>query len=411
MIGNAGMSKSRQNAGEFPNIWHLHVFRAALAAGSLSAGGEQLGLTQPAVSQALGGLERFYGTSLAAREGGRLRATPEGAALGLRSGRAFEFLIEGLKECAGLSARQSIQLVRAMSASRLAALAGLVRFGGFAQAARAMGVSSPTLHRAARDLETAIGAEFFEATSFGVRPSRQAETLARYASLAFAELRQAKAEIDAVRGCGSGGTSIGAMPLARSHLVPVAVETFSRDRPAHRVTILEGAYEDLLKGLRRGDIDILVGALREGLGVGDVVQEELFIDALAIVMRAGHPAAGAKKLTRAMLRKFPWVVPRAGSPLRRHFEALFEPESPPPELIECNSLGASRVILMNSERMMLLSDAQIKYEKAAGMLVSRPVPGNPRARSIGLTIRKSWRPTLAQAELISTIRRKARGAD
>lgn len=405
------MSESRQNAGEFPNIWHLHVFRAALAAGSLSAGGDQLGLTQPAVSQAVGGLERFYGTSLAVRESGRLRATPEGAALDLRSGRAFEFLIEGLKECAGLPARQSVQLVRAISVSRLAALAGLVRFGGFAPAARAMGVSSPTLHRAARDLETAIGAEFFEATSFGVRPSRQAETLARFASLAFAELRQAKAEIDAVKGRGSGRTSIGAMPLARSHLVPVAVEAFSRIHPAHRVTILEGAYEDLLRGLRRGDIDILVGALREDLSVGDVVQEGLFIDQLAIVMRAGHPAAGERKITRAMLCKFPWVAPRAGSPLRRHFEALFEPENPLPEFIECNSLGASRVILMNSDRLMLLSDAQIRYEKAAGMLVSRPIQGSPRTRSIGLTVRKSWRPTLAQAELISTIRKMAQEAD
>lgn len=62
---------------------------------------------------------------------------------------------------------------------------------------------------------------------------------------------------------------------------------------------------------------------------------------------------------------------------------------------------------MNSDRLMLLSDEQIRYEKAAKMLISRPHPVSKVVRTIGLTMRRNWRPTEAQAALLAEIKRKA----
>jgi DNA-binding transcriptional LysR family regulator len=356
------------------------------------------------VSQAVKGLENYYGTELVAHATRPIVASEAGAALDARANAALQLVADGLREVAGGSALMPI--VRAASAHRLAALAAIVRSGSFAEAARALGMAAPTLHRAARELERVIGSDLFETTSYGVKPTKQAEILANNVGLAFSELQQAAAEIRSLRGDGVGRTVIGAMPLARSHIVPVAVEKFSRGHAAHRVVILEGAYEDLAAGLRRGAIDILIGAARENIDARDVIQEPLFDDRLSIVMRSGHPALARKRLTPQMLTAYPWVAPRAGSPLRRHFEELFEAVGAPvPEnIIECNSLGASRVILMNSDRMMLLSDAQIRYEKAAAMLASRPHPAGPRARAIALSSRRSWRPTNAQQNLLAEIR-------
>jgi DNA-binding transcriptional LysR family regulator len=392
-----------------PNLWHLTVFSETVARGSVTAAADALGLTQPAASQALKNLAGFYAAPLTERRNDSIVVTEEGAILLNRASAALALLSEGLKEAAG-ARNNAMQMLRAMSARRLETLVSIVRHGGFANAARADGYAAPTVHRAAKDLERALGVTLFEATSHGVKPTKRADALALKASLAFAELRQAQAEIASRLGREAGRTVIGAMPLARAHLVPVAVSAFCSAHPDHRVSIVEGSYEDLLISLRRGEADLLVGALRDNAAVRDVVEEPLFDDELAVVMRKGHPVADARKLDGATLAAFPWIAARQSAPLRGHFDSLFRDlDMPPPlDVIECNSLGASRVMLMNSDRLMLLSDEQILYEKASGMLVSRPHPAGRVVRTIGLTIRRAWRPTLVQAVLVDRIRAAAK---
>ena len=56
---------------------------------------------------------------------------------------------------------------------------------------------------------------------------------------------------------------------------------------------------------------------------------------------------------------------------------------------------------------MLLSVHQAHHEIATGQLVALPHPGGPVVRAIGLTLRRDWHPTSAQAELVDIIRRTA----
>jgi DNA-binding transcriptional LysR family regulator len=271
-----------------------------------------------------------------------------------------------------------------------------------------------TIQRAARELEERLGVPLFEATSHGLRPTREALRLALQVQLAVAELAQARAEVAATAGADTGQTVIGAMPLGRSFMVPEAVLRFAERRPQHRVSILDGPYENLLDALRRGRADVLVGALREQIPP-DVVQEALFDDPLAIIVRRDHPLAklsggGRRAPPAAALGRFAWIVPRAGSPLRRHFERLFSGATAPPPAapIECNSLIAARRLLLRSDRAMLLSAQQAHHELAAGELVALPHPAGRVVRAIGLTLRRDWQPTAAQAELLDMLREVAK---
>jgi LysR family transcriptional regulator, regulator for genes of the gallate degradation pathway len=92
--------------------------------------------------------------------------------------------------------------------------------------------------------------------------------------------------------------------------------------------------------------------------------------------------------------------------LRARFDALFARAgvSPPEKAIECNSLIAARALLMESDRMMLLSAHQIHYERSAGMLAALPHPAGVVTRPIGLTMRRDWRPTRAQMRLLALVR-------
>lgn len=47
--------------------------------------------------------------------------------------------------------------------------------------------------------------------------------------------------------------------------------------------MIEGPYHDLLAGLRRGDIDFLIGALRYPSPIDDIEQQTLFDDTLVLL--------------------------------------------------------------------------------------------------------------------------------
>ena len=393
-----------------PNLRHLAVFLELARHPSVSAAARAVNLSQPAVSQILAGLETAFGARLIERRSGGIAVTAAGELIRVRASRAWDQIREGLAEAGharvGGRAPGPTHLV---TTAQLQALAAVAEHGGFGAAARVTGMVRPSLHRAARQLERRLGVALFETTTFGVRPTREAERLARRVRLAFAELAQARAEVDALGGADTGRTVIGAMPLARSCVVPAAALEFSASHPRHQVAILEGAYDVLLDALRRGRADMLVGALRPNLSQTDVVQEHLFDDSLAIIVRAGHPLDSRSSPSAARTARYPWIVPREGSPLRRQFEELFERAAvaPPVQLIECNSMVAARELLLDSDCVTLLSARQVRREVGAGMLVALPHPDGRVTRPIGLTLRRDWRPTAAQQDFLEVLRRHA----
>ena len=406
--------------GPLPNVRHLSVFAAVARLGSVSAAARAAHLSQPAVTQAIASLEREFARPLFARTAQGMEPTEAGRLCAARIARVLQRMAEALAAAAPQSGGARDWL-HGITSRQLQALVAVVESGGFGAAARSQGMTRATLHRAAKELERRIGAPLFETTSHGLSPTREAARLCRQLELAIAELEQARAEVAALDGTERGETVIGAMPLGRSFIVPETVLRFAARRPSHRLSILDGPYESLLDALRRGRADVLVGALRESVPA-DVVQELLFEDPLAIIVRKGHPLAnmsgrgrrGSERATRAppveALVRFAWIAPRPGSPLRGHFERLFRGAAgePPAAPIECNSLVAARALLLRSDRAMLLSAQQARHELAAGELIALPHPDGRVVRAIGLTLRRDWRPTPAQAELLDILRAVAR---
>jgi LysR family transcriptional regulator of gallate degradation len=396
-----------------PNLRHLAVFSSVAQLRSVSAAARAAHLSQPAVSQAVASLELDFQRPLFARTPQGMEPTEAGRVCAERAARVLQRIAEAVAAATAQSGGSRGSL-HGITSRQLLALVAVVESGSFGAAARAHGTTRATLHRAGRELERRIGAQLFETTSHGVSPTREALRFCRQLQLAIAELAQARAEVAALGGTEQGRTVIGAMPLARSFIVPETVLRFASRRPGHQISILDGPYESLLDALRRGRADVLVGALRDSVPT-DIVQELLFEDPLAIIVRKHHPLARMSSSRRGAptveaLAAFPWIAPRPGSPLRRHFERLFQDSTkvPPAAAIECNSLIAARALLLRSDRAMLLSAQQAQHELAAGELIALPHPAGRVVREIGLTRRRDWQPTAAQAELLETLRGVAR---
>lgn len=394
-------------------LTQLRVARAVRQLGTVTAAARAAFMTQPAATQALAGLERQLGAALFERSPAGLKPSPTGEVVVPRLERALHLIEQGVREALGAGAGAARgEVLRRVTVSQLQTLIGVAEHSRFSAAARAARRSRPTVHRAARELEDRLGMSLFETTSHGQQPTREAVRLAQWAQRAFAELAQASAEVLALRigDAGAGATRIGAMPLARSILIPEAVLTFSARFPTHRLTVLDGPYEGLLHELRIGSAAFLVGALRGRASGADVVEEPLFDDPLSLIVRPGHPLVRRRRIQASDLLDYPWIAPREGSPLRKRFLELFEASGlPVPEsVIECNSQVVSRGLLASSDRIMLLSELQMQQEVRTGQLVAIPHPHGRVVRAIGLTTSRDWHPTAAQAALVFAVRQSAR---
>jgi DNA-binding transcriptional LysR family regulator len=196
------------------------------------------------------------------------------------------------------------------------------------------------------------------------------------------------------------------MPLSRARLLPNAIAAFHRAHPQADVMVVEGSFAELIGPLRDGEIDLMLGALRESPVGDDLVQRPLFRDRPVILGRAHHPLASPTALpTPAELASFDWVLPAEGTPLRQQWRQMFVDSGvePPRVAIECGSVIVVRQLLVHGDFLTLLSPDQVAVELEAGWLARiGTVPGDP-SRVIGVTTRAAWRPTALQQRFLDRI--------
>ena len=382
------------------NLRHLRVFLAVAETGSVTRAADRCFVSQPAVTQALTKLERAAGGALFDRTRQGFFPNKRGEMLARRVRRAFARLDPALEDV-------SPRLLVTATEAQLQALVAVREAENFTLAARRLGLAQPSVHRAVSQLEREAARALFERTSFGIVATRPARALAEAARLAGVELDQAEAELAEIDGGEGGRIVIGALPLSRSVILPAALTAFRARRPRAPVTVIDGRYDELLGGLRRGEVDIIVGALREPAPIGDVVQEPLFDDRLLIIAGRDHELAGRTALSATDLREWPWVVPRSGTPARTQFDAFFAVAGPPERIIEAGSILLMREILSKGDHLGCISAAQAGAEIGLGLLRALDVAACWSGRPIGLTTRAAWEPTPAQALMRALIREAA----
>lgn len=381
------------------NLRHLRVFLAVVETGSVTRAAELCHVSQPAVTQALSKIERSIGISLFDRTTQGLFPNKAGQQLATRLRRAFAFLDPALMDLAP-------RLRITATSAQLQALIAVRETENFTLAARSLGLAQPTVHRAVSQLEQEAARPLFERTSYGMVATRSAQALAQAARLSFAELTQAEADLADITRAESGRIVIGSLPLSRSYMLPKAIVRFRKLRPNLPIHIMEGRYADLLQGLRRGEIDFLIGALRDPAPIHDVEEEVLFSDTVVIVAGLTHPLARRSDIGLADLAEYPWIVAQAGTPTRRHFDELFAPLGirAPRSIVESGSLILMRELLAESEHLGCVSYLQAEAEISRGLMTALAVDLSHTSRPIGLTFRQGWLPTAAQQQFLNLLR-------
>jgi LysR family transcriptional regulator, regulator for genes of the gallate degradation pathway len=370
-----------------PNIRHFAALAATVRHGSLTRAARAVNLTQPALTQAIAGLETALGVTLFNRGPTGMSATEPALLLAPRAEAAIGHI--GSTRVTGTQMRAFLALARA---------------GSYAGAAEATGLSSASLHRAVADLSVALSQRLVDRRGRIVTLTPAGQRRARGFGLAMAELRAGLAEVAAWKGQAGGRIVIGAMPLCRARWLPETLRRFVSSHPTVDIAVQEGSHAELAGPLRDGEIDFMLGALRSGPETEGLAQEEVFIDCPALIMRAGHPLLSAADPVAGMLA-YPWVLPGRDTPLWHYWEGMIRELGlePPRVGIECGSVLTIRQLLLSGEGLTLLSPDQVAVELQAGLLAALPPPV-PVRRTIGITTRSDWRPTSAHAAFLGLLR-------
>ena len=378
------------------NLRHLRVFLAVEKFSSATRAAEECNLSQPAVTQAINKLEIAFAQQLFQHLPHGLFPTPAGIIFSRRVKRAMRIFDEAVSPIAP-------RLAWTATSSQLNALIAVNEKENYTLAAKQLGLAQPTVHRAVAHLESEAGKSLFVRTPSGIRSTKACKIIAEASQLAFAELDQAVMELTELTGSEVGKITIGAMPLVRSFVLPHAITDFRISRPKIRIKVDEGHYDTLLSGLRRGEIDFLIGALRNPLPIEDVEQKQLFTDDLILIGGANHPLLKQKNVILSDLSTYPWVIARSGTPTRAYFDKLFCDATPPDNWVETGSLILMRQLLQEGAHIGCISRLQAAAEIKLGLMVEINFDLKNTTRPIGITTRVDWLPTKAQQSFMDKV--------
>ena len=208
-----------------------------------------------------------------------------------------------------------------LESRRLRHFLATYELGSIGQAAEKLLLTQPALSKSIRQLEDELGVRLFDRTTIGVVPTVFGQALAMHAKTIEQQVRQAEASIAGLKGKAKGVVAVGVGPSVATGLMPTVTVMLHKLQPEIELNVVQGLVDELIPALRRGELDVAVGAWPL---VSDAAfsTEVLLRDRIEVVAREGHPLVGRKVALTDLLRH-PWALPPATQRWRQTLDELF----------------------------------------------------------------------------------------
>jgi DNA-binding transcriptional LysR family regulator len=214
----------------------------------------------------------------------------------------------------------------------------IAEVGHLGRAAELLGRSQPALTKCVRRLEALLGATLFDHKGRGIQLTPVGEMLLlqtrRLRNAADSCLR----EVQDFESGETGRVRIGCGALTVEYLVPGICDLVLEQAPGLKLEISVGMNVALRERLRRGELDVVVGLVREG--EEEFAAQPLMDDIVVVAAGRSHPIFREGAVRLADLLGYGWVLPMAEVASRQWLDRAFEAQGlprPRPQ-IEVNSI-------------------------------------------------------------------------
>ncbi len=392
---------------DLPSIWQLRVFEAVARHENVTQASLELLRSQPATTSCVAALETMLGVALFERSATGTYLTPVGVAALVRAKKILQAAEDAASLVGSTRKVSSLALASSITRTQMRCLIAIEECGSFRAAARMLGITEASLQRAARTLEQNLGGQLYRHTSAGINTTDIGAEFARRLKLVSSQIAALAETVSAYEFPKERSVTVGVLMLDPTILIVNAIRSLSAQFPEARVVILSGTYEALLNKLLRGEIDFMLGLLKQPARAFDFVEEPLYRERYCVVASREHPLTRQNTITVDSLKRYQWVLPPKGSPRREAYEHIFAESSPPPASIETYSLSTIRITLHDAEMLTVLSWTEVLSERRFGFLAPLPMDVPWHGPIVGITTKRDWQPNEVQTAFLHHVKRNA----
>ena len=270
----------------------------------------------------------------------------------------------------------------------------LAEHGHFGRAARACGVSQPTLSVQLRKLEDLLGVVLFERSSKVAAPTAACQRLLGHARAAVAEAEAILAVARDLRNPLAGRFRLGIIPTLAPYLLPLVFAPLRDALPGLDLEPWEDQTAALLDRLRAHELDAVL--LATEVDGSDLASKALFTEPFLAALPPDHPLAGQAVVAELDLAQDILVL-ADGHCLRDQ------------TLATCGHAGAFDGALRAASLPTLLNMVAAGYGTtlipglAAGAAQDAGIVLRPLASQAGRTVRIAWRTNFPRRAAVDAV--------
>ena len=284
--------------------------------------------------------------------------------------------------------------------------------GSLARAAEQLDITQPVVTRGLQDLEAVLGVPLFERSAQGAVPTIYGAAFIEHARGVIAQIRQAGRALGDLAAADAGTVTVGTHLAGSNVLLPLAIARLKAAHPGVTVIVRESTPDALQSQLLLGDVDLTVGRLTPA--DPRIAQVQLYVEPIVLVVRADHAVLSGRVPSFATLAALPWIVPVAGTALRRELEQLFAAQGVawPRDRVECTSALTLRRLILDGDCVAALPELVALHDDDLSIVTPTDVDLGRLTRPVGIsTVRDRWQPPAVTAFLgdLATVAGELRG--
>jgi DNA-binding transcriptional LysR family regulator len=246
----------------------------------------------------------------------------------------------------------------------------VVRQGSLSAAARALGVSQPTLTAAVKQLEERLGTTLLLRDARGVTPTASGRVLARTAGEVQALLDRAREEIAALESDDVGAFVVGCHESLGAYFLPELMRDLLERAPGLQLSLWNGSSAAVREA-------VLARQVHFGLAVNppphpDLVMLPLFPDAVAVFVSAAEPRPSSLAEAEARLARGPLILAGRVGQCQELLAAFAARGVLPPRVLDCGDLELVKSLALGGLGVALLPERVAQHGVPGGLVRLHP---------------------------------------
>lgn len=248
----------------------------------------------------------------------------------------------------------------------------------FGRAAKALGVSQPSLTRSLKQLEETLGVRLFERHD-GVTPTLFGRLVLERGETLLTGHSELLREIILRKGLDTGELTIAAGPFPAEISVQKAVGRLADRHPGLLLQLTTTDWTRVVEDILHGRVDLGVADVSEAAEHPDLETQIVRTSSLSFYCRREHPLAKSADVGLEQLMDYPWVGPTAPGRIR----ASMQPNEKPfgffsdarqrfrPRIV-VDTIAAARDVVVASDALAVTLPALISDGLEKGVFVLLP---------------------------------------